>query len=237
MIHFCIVTLGSDDLLELSVASIQKYVSTPHTVESIHLPLNTDDPREHGRAIDEWRQHTRGLVWERDTVVIMDPDVAILSLWWERQLEIDLYEKNPDNVGIWGAGSTEDFGPRVHASMMAIRGKLWNGPPGSFNPCTDPRERTWRDTGGLYCMWAKAAGWELRPVERGSDWHGFSAWYWSASIDTMMVKGTMCHPLWTHLGGGSHSDPARMTWLQRIKRYRAVRERERWKRLVHEHLA
>ena len=83
----------------------------------------------------------------------------------------------------------------------------------------DPR---WQDTGGNYCRLVQGAGWALMPVERGPDWHGFSSW------------GT-----WTHLGGGSHSDVARMTWTQRHLipwHRRAIKEREQFKRLVGAHL-
>jgi len=227
MIHFCIVTLGSDDLVALALRSIEKYVSTPHSVTTIHLPLDTDDPAAHGRAIDEWRRQTKGLVWANDIVVVMDPDVAILSGWWEKEL---LNAFSDLQVGIWGAGSKEDFGPRVHASMMAIRGRLWNTSKKSFIPTDSTHHpREWRDTGGLYCQNAVDNQWALKPVERRpDDWEGYSCWAMPNTGGSVL--------LWTHLGGGSHSDVTRMTWYQRIRRYQAIRERERWKRLVSEHL-
>ena len=225
MIHFCIITLGCADLVELALASIKKYAGD--CVGDVGtLPADTTDPAMHGRAIDLWRAR-HGPVADNDIVVIMDPDVVILSHWW--RLEMDAAFSNL-RVGIWGAGSREDFGPRVHASMMAIRGKLWNYsldiPAYTFVPKGDG---AWRDTGGRFCCEATCDWWLLKPVERGRDWLGeFSCWR-----ETTYQTGA---PMWTHLGGGSHSDPSRLTWPQRIRRWRAIRERERFKRVVKEHL-
>ena len=219
MIHFCIITLGCADLVELALASIKKYAGD--CVGDVGtLPADTTDPAMHGRAIDLWRAR-HGPVADNDIVVIMDPDVVILSDEWRREMIATF--SNP-RIGIWGAGSAEDFGSRVHASMMAIRGKLWNKLPVTFAPGNDPE---WRDTGGNYCKWATWGDWILKPIERGADWHGFSAW---KSYRWPPV------PLWAHLGGGSHSDPTRLTWLQRVRRRQAIRERERFKRVVREHL-
>ncbi len=226
MLHFCIITLGCADLVELALASIKKYAGD--CVGDVGtLPMNTTDPAMHGRAIDLWRER-RNLIADHDTVVIMDPDVVILSDWWRREMESAFSDPR---VGIWGAGSAEDFGPRVHPSMMVIRGKLWNELPVTFVPGDD---KDWSDAGGHYCKWATWGGWggwTLKPIERGADWHGFSAWGWCCG-----AQSEFCKPMWVHLGGGSHSDAARMTWLQRMRRWRAIRERERFKRLVKEHL-
>ena len=223
MIHFCIITLGCADLVELALASIKKYAG--NCVGDVGtLPADTTDPVMHGRAIDLWRAR-HGPVADDDIVVIMDPDVVILSGGWRREMESAFSDPR---IGIWGAGSAEDFGPRVHASMMAIRGKLWNELPVTFTPGND---KNWRDTGGNYCKWATWGNWVLKPIERGLDWHEFSAWGWCYGSQT-----NWCKPAWVHLGGGSHSDPTRLTWLQRMRRWRAIRERERFKRLVREHL-
>ena len=223
MIHFCIVTLGGRDLVRLCQASLKKYsgFETRWSFPSLSqwTPFDTTD---HGLMLDHWRTEMKGLIRDIDLVVIMDPDCVLLVFRWRH--EIDRVFKD-STIGIWGAGSTEDFGPRVHASMMVIRGELWNTLDRSFTPCTDPREQTWRDTGGLYCMFAKAAGWQLKPIERGPDWHGVSAW-WSGST-----------PLWAHLGGGTWSDPTRMTWWQRIRRRKAIQQRRRFIAAVEEHLA
>ena len=241
MIHVLIVALGSRDLIDLARRSLHRYAHdvTTHVEE---LPATTNDPRAHGAAIDRWRDAMRdpdimswrGPIRDTDTVVIMDPDVAILSEWWLREMIRVLYDENPGDVGIWGAGSAEDFGPRVHASMMAIRGTLWNTSQATFLPIgTGP----WRDTGGFYCEQAMKLGWKVVPVERGSDWNRFSAWWKIGSKYGDLANGIEERgPMWTHLGGGSHSDPTRMTWWQRIKRRRAVRERERFKAAVREHL-
>ena len=240
MIHVLIVALGSHDLVDLARQSFHHYTQA-HSVTSHveELPLNTNDSRAHGAAIDRWRDTLRepqilgwrGPVWDSDIVVIMDPDVAILSEWWLREMERVLLDENPGDVGIWGAGSAEDFGPRVHASMMAIRGRLWNFSQATFLPIgTGP----WRDTGGFYCEQAVKLGWKVVPVERGADWGDFSCWRMQRRHD--VAKPGLDSPIWTHLGGGSHSDPTRMTWWQRIKRRRAVRERERFKAAVREHL-
>src|SRR3990167_90660 len=230
MIHFCIITLGCADLVELTLASIKKYAGD--CVGDVGtLPTDTTDPAMHGRAIDLWRAR-HGPVADDDIVVIMDPDVAILYETW--RTELDRAFVNPQ-VGIWGAGSREDFGPRVHASMMAIRGKLWNYsldiPAYTFVPKGDG---AWRDTGGRFCCEATCDWWLLKPVERDVDWHGFSAWCsWEAPKNpTYRWQFWPERAMWTHLGGGSHSDPTRLTCLQRIHRWRAICERERFKRLV-----
>jgi hypothetical protein len=247
----------------VALQSIHRYAGTCRT-DIVDLPPATTDPRAHGAAIDEWRRDQAGQVQDTDTVVIMDPDVALLSEWWRRELDHVLLDENPGNVGIWGAGSAEDFGPRVHASMMAIRGRLWNFSQATFLPIgTGP----WRDTGGFYCEQAVNLGWKVKPVERGKDWKWeYSAWYptplneggapfygmgpshvcencgapWHRECGACAAEWDHpCRltPMWTHLGGGSHSDPARMTWLQRIKRWKAVQQREEFKRLVREHLS
>src|SRR3990167_6619637 len=133
MLHFCIITLGCEDLVELALASIKKYAGD--CVGDVGtLPADTTDPAMHGRAIDLWRAR-HGPVADDDLVVVMDPDVVILSVWWRIEMERAF---RPDQIGIWGAGSAEDFGPRVHVSMMAIRGKLWNALlPVSFVPGND----------------------------------------------------------------------------------------------------
>lgn len=218
MIHFLLVTLGGEDLLALALASIDRYAGDCE-VDIVRLPADTTDPFAHGHAIDFWRERQKFGVKDTDAVCIMDPDVVILSEWWRREVDRVLFDENDGSVGIWGAGSAEDYGPRIHASMMVIRGRLFNDLIRSFAPCLDPREREWRDTGGLYCMWAKDAGWRLNPVERGQDWHGFAAW------------GT-----WTHLGGGSHSDPTRMTTWQRLRQWKAIARRRTFIKAVTEHL-
>ena len=215
MICICMVTLGGKDLVRLASRSIRRYVESCALWE--RPPVDPVDANSHGRAIDAWREETRGQIRSDDIVVIMDPDCAILSPRWVTMMEAAILR---DGIGIWGAGSIQDFGPRVHASMLAVNGRLWNEiPAATFVPSTRLETR-WRDTGGLYCRIAQIKGWKLRPVERGPDWNGFSAW-WDG--------GT---PLWTHLGGGTHSDPTRMTWAQRAWRWRAVRERQRFIRCV-----
>ena len=222
MIHFLLVTLGGRDLVELALASIDKYAGECE-VDLVDLPKDTTDPWAHGRAIDFWRQRQKVGIRDSDLVAIMDPDCVILSEWWRK--EVDQAFSDP-TVGIWGAGSQKDWGPRVHASMMVIRGKLFNNYEYSFMP--QSLDTRWRDTGGNYCRLASGA-WKVMPVERGPDWHRFSAWWY----------GDSHAPLWTHLGGGSHSDVTRMTWKQRYFvpwRRRAIWERERFKRVVKEHM-
>lgn len=221
-LHFLIVQLGSEDLMEVALASIDRFAGECN-VDIVKLPDNTSSPRAHGEAIDHWRRHQQVSVMDSDVVVLMDPDVVLLSDYWRK--ELDLAFKNP-LIGIWGAGSREDFGPRVHASMFAVRGSIFNTLERSFTPCLDLRERIWRDTGGLYCMWVKYAGWDLKPVERdhASDWcDEFSQW--------RAFDGTPPEPpMWSHLGGGSHSDPKRLTWWQRQRRHRQIAQRRRWLR-------
>lgn len=238
IIHFLIVQLGGQDLVDLALASIAKYAPTS-TVNVVPLPLTITDPAAHGRAIDQWRETYQGPVLDSDVVVLMDPDVVILSEQW--RVKLDHAFADDMHIGIWGAGAAEDFGPRVHASMMAIRGKVWNTIKRSFTPCRDPREREWRDTGGLYCLWATDAGWPVEPLERGPDWHGASAW-WGMKWHTAPTIAGMYNwrepvPLWSHLGGSSHSDPTRMTWWQRVKRVRQIRRRREWITAVKEHLS
>ena len=228
MIHFLLVTLGGRDLVELAVASIDKYAGECE-VDLVDLPKDTTDPWAHGRAIDFWRQRQKVGIHDSDLVAIMDPDCVLLSEWWRR--EVDRVFSDP-TVGIWGAGSFKDWGPRVHASMMVIRGKLFNNYEYSFMP--QSLDARWRDTGGNYCRLAQGAGWQIRQVPRGDDWQGFSCW---RHMDNLALVTDF--PLWTHLGGGSHSDVTRMTWKQRYLvpwRRRAIWERERFKRVVKEHL-
>lgn len=224
MIHFLLCTLGSPDLLELALRSIDRYAGECE-VDVVKLDEATLTPRSHGAAIDFWRERQKIGVRDNGIVILMDPDSVLLSEYF--RAELDTAFSNP-TIGIWGAGSAQDWGPRVHASMMAIRGVVFNDLIRSFTPCLDPRERTWRDTGGLYCMWAKDAGWTLQPVERGPDWGGASAWWDGALI-----------PLWAHLGGGTHSDVARMTWKQRYLvpwRRREIRKRRIFIDAAREHL-
>lgn len=239
MIHFLICTVGGADLVEIALRSIDRYAGECQ-VDIMKLDEATLTPRSHGAAIDFWRERQKVGVKDTDAVCIMDPDVALLSEWWRREVDRALFEENPGNVGIWGAGAVEDYGPRVHASMMVIRGRLFNDLIRSFTPCLDPRERMWRDTGGLYCMWAKDAGWAVMPVERADDWHGFSAWYSRPEENRHVVKGSLTsahYPMWTHLGGGTHSDPTRLTLWQRIRRWKTIRRRKAFIKAVMEHLA
>lgn len=242
MIHFCIVTLGSGDLRDMCVASIAKYAGQNVSVNQVPLPSDTCDPRAHGQAIDEWRRTWKGAIKDTDIVCVMDPDCILLSVWWRIELERAFADwSHADSyVGIWGAGSKEDFGPRVHASMMCVQGKLWNQAEWGFAPCTDPRERTWRDTGGLFCLWAVDHGWRVRPVERGPDWQGASA-YWPFPYRNRLWDEPFYYyheraPMWSHLGGGTHSDPQRLTWWQRYKRRKQIKQRHRWAGAVKEHL-
>ena len=213
MIHFLLCTLGSPDLVELVLRSIDRYAGEC-VVDLVKLPDETTSPLAHGQAIDFWRDRQKIGVRDNDIVIILDPDSVLLSDYF--RVELDAAFSDPA-IGIWGAGSAQDWGPRIHASMMAIRGCVFTTLQKSFAPCPDPREQAWRDTGGLYCMWAQAAGWALQPVERGPDWGGASAWWDGALV-----------PLWAHLGGGTHSDVTRMTWKQRYLvpwRRREIRKR------------
>lgn len=234
MLHVLICALGSDDLLDLCLDSLAKFAGGNYAPHVLYLPLNTTDPAEHGRTIDGWRQQMQRtqVIRDDDVVVIMDPDVALLSSQWRVELERAFADPK---VAIWGAGAKEDFGPRVHASMMALRGAYWNERWAlnyTFEPCRDPRERTWRDTGGLICMWAQATGWKVQPLERGPDWHGVSAWWGMHTYPALrMFYGSPIMqpiPLWAHLGGGTHSDPERMTRVQRLLRWRQVQRRQRF---------
>jgi hypothetical protein len=228
VIHFLLVQLGSPDLLTLALASIERFAGDCN-VDIVKLPDNTNDPRAHGQAVDDWKKFQKFGVVDKDVVVLMDTDVVLLSEQW--RVELDAAFADP-HVGVWGAGAQEDFGPRVHASMMAIRGSIFNSLERSFTPCVDLREQTWRDTGGLYCMWVHDAGYEVRPVERGVDWAGAAAWWGMHEYPALdAIWGAQVRqpvPLWSHLGGGTHSDPARLTWWERCKRHRALRQRRRW---------
>ena len=213
MIHFLIVTLGCRDLLELAVASIDKYAGEC-MLDIVDLPADTTDPVAHGRAIDFWRQRQKIGIRDTDLVCVMDPDVILLNSGWRAAVDTVFMDHT---VGIWGAGMTEDFGPRVHASLMVIRGLVFNTYEYSFVPVNgDPR---WRDTGGNYCRLVAGSGWRVVPKQRGLDWHGVSAW-----------------GLWAHLGGGSHSDWARLTWRQRLCRWPAIRQRWAFMRAARTHL-
>ena len=214
MVHFLIVQLGSQDLMEVALASIDRYAGDCN-VDVVKLPDATTDPGAHGRAIDHWRRFQQVAVLDRDIVVIMDPDVILLSEQWRVSLDLAFADRT---VGVWGAGNTQRWGPRVHAHMMAIRGGTFNTLERSFTPCLDLREQTWRDTGGLYCMWVASTGQEVRPVEQGPNWSSAAAW-WDGDI-----------PLWAHLGGGSHSDVSRLTWQQRLSpwRYKEIKKRRQF---------
>ena len=224
MIHFLIVQLGSDDLMVTALASIDRFAGHCN-VDVVKLPLDTRDPRAHGQAIDDWRRFQQVSVMDRDVVCIMDPDVVLLSAQW--RVAADEAFDNP-HVGIWGAGAQEDFGPRVHASLLCVRGSIFNTLERSFTPCLDLREQTWRDTGGLYCMWVKHAGHEVRPLERGPDWHGAAAWWGRVAVPRQRLPVWQPVPLWAHLGGGSHSDPTRMTPWQRLRNWRLLQKRQRF---------
>ena len=228
MLHFLIVQLGSQDLMTTALASIERFAGECN-VDIVKLPDSTTDPRAHGQAIDDWRKFQHIAV--KDVVVVMDPDVVLLSERWRIEVEAAF----ASGVGIWGAGNQHAWGPRVHAHMMVISGSVFNSLERSFTPCLDVREQDWRDTGGLYCMWARAAGWKVRPVEQGRDWHGVSAGY---SHPAGMANG--CRALWAHLGGGSHSDVKRMTWRQQYLsawRRREIAKRKRFLRAAHTHLS
>src|SRR3990167_2429162 len=118
MIHFLIVQLGSQDLMTVALASIERFAG-PCNVDIVKLSEGTTDPRAHGQAIDDWRLYQQITVMDKDVVVVMDPDVILLSEWW--RVELDRAFADP-HVGIWGAGNQRAWGPRVHAHMMAIRG-------------------------------------------------------------------------------------------------------------------
>ena len=230
MIHVCMVTLGGRDLVELAIASLDKYAGDDVSLDIVDLPKDTTDPWAHGRAIDFWRQRQKIGIRDSDLVTLMDPDCVLLSHRW--RIEVDRVFNDP-HVGIWGAGASEDWGPRVHASMMVIRGKLFNNYEYSFMP--QSLDSRWRDTGGNYSRLASGA-WKVIPVERGPDWNGVSAW-WGTPIDQHACSYNLQPiPLWSHLGGGSHSDPTRMTRWERVKRFRAIQQRERFKQAVRFHL-
>ncbi len=213
--HFVICYLGGMDLLQLAVASIHKFAGDA-TVDLVKIPeVKLGDPQAHGLALDQWSRESmvETYIDDRDVVVVMDPDAAILSHKFRMRLE-DVFDD--PNVGIWGAGCREDFGLRVHPMMMAIRGKLFNlqaEKETTFRPFVPDGQQEWRDTGGWYCKCAVTRGWELVREERrlGQDWHGAAAF----------GEG----PLFVHLGGGTWSDPARMSWLQRVKNRRAIQRR------------
>ena len=228
LIHFLLVTLGSADLVELALRSIDKYVD-PCTVDLVALPDTTTDPMAHGNAIDFWRIRQKVGVKDSDIVVVMDPDCVILSEWFQREMEQAFTDPK---VAIWGAGNQRAWGPRVHASMLAIRGQVFNDYQYTF--CA-VGSGDWRDTGGRYCQLVSGAEWKLKPVEQHLDWNGISCW---RHYDPLALVTD--YPLWAHLGGGSHSDIHRMTWKQRYLvpwRRREIRKRERFKKAVLEHLA
>ena len=228
MIHFLLVTLGSKDLVELALRSIDRYVD-PCTVDLVALPDTTTDPMAHGNAIDFWRIRQKIGVKDSDIVVVMDPDCVILSNWFQLELE---YAFAIPNTAIWGAGNRQAWGPRVHASMMAIRGSVFNDYQYTF--CA-VGSGDWRDTGGRYCQLVQGAGWKLIPVEQDKDWNGVSGWVCAG----LKNNGWLGYWMWAHLGGGSHSDVTRMTWKQRHLvpwRRREIRKRERFKKAVREHL-
>ncbi len=224
MIHFLIVQLGSDDLMVTALASIDRFAGECN-VDVVKLPIATTDPRAHGQAIDDWRKFQKFGIADTDIVVLMDPDVVLLSAQWRKELDAAFTDPH---LGVWGAGAKEDFGPRVHASMFAVRGSIFNTLERSFTPCLDLRERTWRDTAGLYCMWVHDAGYKVQPVERGPDWHGVSAWWGRVQVPNQALPVWQPVPLWAHLGGGSHSDPARMTTWQQVRNWRSVQRRTRF---------
>jgi hypothetical protein len=229
--HFVVCTLGSADLVAVCVASIEKFGGDAQ-LHLIQLPDSAYlNPLAHGRALDQWRNaiEDRAIpISDHDVVVIMDPDCAILSPQWRPVMEKAF--ANDPHLGVWGAGSREDFGPRVHPSMMVIRASLFVRLTSSFQP---RGEGDWRDTGGWYCKCVVAGGWRVTPVERahGWDWHGASAWYdpWvKLSLRTLWDHGIAPMPLWSHLGGGTHTDVSRLTWWQRQARRPAIRRRRRW---------
>lgn len=226
--HFVICTLGSADLLEVAIASVHKFAGDA-TLDLIELPERALGDRDaHGRALDQWqREPGREAIPDHDVVVIMDPDVAILSAHWRVEMERTL--RVMPNVGIWGAGCREDFGLRVHPSMMVIRGTVFNTLTSTFRPFARPGDTEFLDTAGWYCKCARDKGWKLWREERalGYDWHGAAAWY---PYTATFLRHAWEHeqtptPMWAHLGGGTWSDPARLTWWQRQRRRRAVAKR------------
>ena len=229
--HFVICVLGSADLLELAIASVHKFAGDA-TLDLIQLPDSAyGNAFAHGRALDQWRTKVeRDPIPDEDVVVLMDPDTAILSPHWRVAME-RAFALFPQ-VGVWGAGCTEDMGRRIHPSMMAIRGKAFNTLTATFRDFHRPTDTEWLDTGGWYCKCAEAHGWQLFGVERalGFDWHGAAAWYREGS-DTLRhlwdheIEVT---PMWVHLGGGTHSDPARLNWWQRLRRRQAIAKRRRF---------
>ena len=220
--HFVVCALGGQDLLEACIASIDTFGGEATTLDVIKLPDDTTDPAVHGRAFDQWRAAHR-VMPPGDVIVLMDPDCALLSHGWRRELERAM--ALPE-VGLWGAGSTKDYGPRVHASLCAIRGDLWNTSAATFLPIG---AGPWRDTAGHYCQQAAQLSWRVLPYERGVDWVGGSAAWWAMERQRLWSAPRL---LWSHLGGGSHSDPLRMTPWQRVKRWRRVQGRRIWREAV-----
>ena len=230
--HFVICTLGSQDLVELAVASIHKFAGDA-TLDLIQLPESAlGDRNAHGHALDQWqRNEEREPIPDEDVVVVMDPDVAILSDKWRTEMERTF--KLLPKVGIWGAGCTEDFGLRIHPSMMVIRGVVFNTLTSSFKPFHRPTDTQWLDTGGWYCKCAVNRGWKLWREERalGHDWHGAAAWY---DVTATYLRHKWDHeettplPMWVHLGGGTWSDPTRLTWWQRQRRRSALAKRRKF---------
>lgn len=239
--HFVICTLGSPDLLELAIASVHKYAGET-TLDLLRLPESAyGNPAAHGNALDTWRNEMveQRAFPDEDAVVIMDPDTVILTSDWRTEMETTF--RHMSKVGIWGAGCREDFGLRIHPSMMAIRGTVFNNLTATFRPFARPGDREWLDTGGWYCKCARDHGWKLWREERalGYDWHGASAWY---AHSTQYLRHQYAHhtyitPMWVHLGGGTHSDPARLNWVQKLRRRRAIATRRRFVAAVKEHLA
>src|SRR5882672_610611 len=90
---------------------------------------------------------------------------------------------------------------------------------------------------------ANAIGLTVQPLERGPDWHRASAWWGMKTKVTITtydgkrwpIKEPV--PLWSHLGGGTHSDVTRLSWWQRQRRRRAIRQRRRWIAAVKQVLA
>jgi len=218
MVHFILVTLGGHDLLTVALASVDKYAGDCNVdiVES----QSDKGSWAHGDALDHWRRAQKVGVLDSDIVCVMDPDVVLLSEWWRREME---YQFSDARVGIWGAGAREDFGPRVHASMMCIRGQVFNDMEATFRPVFGGQ---WRDTGGAYCRMASVTGWKVVPHERGKDWRGYSCWRLSGG-DAM----------WAHLGSGVTSDPKRMTRWQRVVKWSHVRRRRAFVRAAQTHLS
>ena len=238
--HFVICSLGSTDLLELAIASVHKFAGDA-TLDHITIPdSELGNPNAHGRALTQWAYDPqREPIPDDDVVVIMDPDVAILSPKWRAQME-RAFNLDP-NLGIWGAGCMEDFGLRIHPSMMVIRGKTFNTMSATFRPFSRPGDTEWLDTGGWYCKCARDKGWNLQRVERALhyDWQGFSAWYWEHAI---YLQHAWDHerevmPMWVHLGGGTWSDPTRLNLWQRLRRRQAIAKRRKFVEAVKKALA